>query len=161
MVLAAHFQRRILRQHVAGLGELLLAAEYNAGHDQGLSLGPALNQTASYQQLVCADLGYARTSSTPALLMRSAFSTVSTMCGALSRASSYCLSGLSCSWKRSGRRIVRILSPASSRPSSLASVSTCAPSPPIDASSTVTTTSCVVISFRINSLSRGLAKRRS
>src|SRR5258708_5119399 len=48
------------------------------------------------------------------------------MCGALSRASLYCFSGLSCSWKRSGRRMVRIFSPPSRSPSSLAHVLTLA-----------------------------------
>src|ERR1043165_6487319 len=161
MVLAPHFQRCILRQHVAGLGELPLAAEYDAGHDQGLSLGPALRQTANYQQLVRAELGYARTSSMQALLIRSAFSTVSTMCGAFRPASSYCLFGLSCSWKRSGKRMVRILRPASMSPSSLAKLSTCAPRPPVEASSIVTATSCAISRRRIRSVSSGFAKRRS
>ena len=91
-----------------------------------------------------------------------ALSAPSRRCAARSsRASSYCFSGLSCSWKRSGSRMVRIFRPPSTSPSSLASVSTCAPSPPIDASSTVTATSCVVSSLRISALSSGLAKRRS
>ena len=103
----------------------------------------------------------ARASSTPALLWRSAFSAVSTICGALSPASSYCLSGVSWSWNASGRRMVRIFSPASSSPSSLAKVSTCAPSPPTLPSSTVTITSCVAIRRRISSESSGLANRKS
>src|SRR5687767_10932196 len=59
-------------------------------------------------------------STTPALLCRSAFNTVATMPSASRPASAYCFSGLSCSWKRSGRRIVRSLRPASISPSSLA-----------------------------------------
>src|SRR4051794_19597540 len=161
MVLAAHLERRVLGQHVTGLRKLPLAAEHPSGHDQRLSAAPALGQPAAHEQLVCPDLGYARISSTPTLLRRRALSTVSTMCGALRRASSYCFSGLSCSWKRSGSRMVRIFRPASTSPSSLARVSTCAPRPPIEASSTVTATSCVVSSLRISALSSGLANRKS
>src|SRR4029079_9975515 len=161
MVLAPHLEWRVLGQQVAGLRKLALTREHRPRHDQRLRPRPALGETPAHQQLIRPDLGYARTSSTPALLMRSAFRTVSTICGALSRASSYCFSGLSCSWKRSGNRMVRILRPASTSPSSLASVSTCAPKPPIEASSTVAATSCVVSRRRIISLSSGLAKRRS
>src|SRR5512132_1229643 len=161
MVLAAHVQWRVLGEHVARLGELPLSAKDCSSHDQRLGLGTAVGEPAAHQQLIGADLGYARTSSTPALFTRSALSTVSTICGALRCASSYCFSGLSCSWKASGRRIVRILSPASVRPSSLAIVRTWAPSPPIEASSIVTATSCVVSSLRISASSSGLAKRRS
>src|SRR5690606_24267083 len=64
----------------------------------------------------------ARASSTPALLWRSAASTVSTICGALSPARSYIFSGVSWSMNRSGRRSVRIFSPQSVSPSSLAIV---------------------------------------
>src|SRR5688572_18909659 len=104
----------------------------------------------------------ARASSiTPVLLWRSALSTVSTMPSASSPASAYCLSGLSWSWKRSGRRMVRSFRPESIRPSSLAKVRTWAPRPPTAASSTVTQTSWVVASRRISASSSGLAKRRS
>src|SRR4051794_19230024 len=161
MILAPHLEHGFLGEHLARLDQLSFAGENGPCHDQSLSPRPALRETASHEQLICPDLGYARTSSTPALFTRSAFSPFSTICGALRRASSYCFSGLSCSWKASGRRIVRILSPASNSPSSLASVSTCAPSPPTAASSTVTATSCVVSSRRISSRSSGFAKRRS
>src|SRR4051812_49064208 len=93
MILAADVERRVLRQQLAGLGDLPLGREHRARHDQRLRPRPALSQPTAHQQLVCADLGYARTSSTPALLMRSAFSTVSTICGAFNCASSYCRSG--------------------------------------------------------------------
>ena len=54
MVFPAHFQRRILRQQLAGLGDLLLAAEHGASHDQRLGAAAAVRQPAGDEQLVCA-----------------------------------------------------------------------------------------------------------
>ena len=56
---------------------------------------------------------------------------------------------------------MRSLRPPSIRPSSEASVSTCAPKPPTAASSIVTATSCVDSRVRIIRSSSGLAKRMS
>ena len=95
MILPPNLERRILGKHIAWLGELPLTAEYSSGHDQCLRPRPALHEPAANQQLICADLGYARAPSMPALLTRSAFRTVSTICGAFSPASSYCFSGFS------------------------------------------------------------------
>src|SRR3569623_2874919 len=106
------------------------------------------------------EIGLARASTTP-LLWRSALSTVSTIASASSPAWAYCTSGLSWSWNRSGRRMVRSFNPPSISPVSLARVRTCAPSPPTAPSSIVTATSWVVSRRRINSSSSGLAKRRS
>ena len=56
MVLAPHFQWRVLGQHFAGLSELLLTGEDRPGHDQRLRPRPALGQSPAHQQLVCAEL---------------------------------------------------------------------------------------------------------
>ena len=56
MVLPPDLQRRVLGQHVASLGQLLLARENEASHDQRLSLRAALRQPPAHKQLVCADL---------------------------------------------------------------------------------------------------------
>src|SRR3982751_5172181 len=103
MILAPHVEQGFLGEHLARLDQLSFAGENGPCHDQSRSPRPAPRQTASHEQLICPDLGYARTSSTPALSTRSAFSTVSTMCGALRRASPYCFSRLSGSWEASGR----------------------------------------------------------
>ena len=92
---------------------------------QGHGLGSPLRRTPNHQTAGASPpraypAAQARASSTPAELWRSAARTVSTICGALRPASSYCFSGASWSWKISGNRIVRTLSPASVRPSSLA-----------------------------------------
>src|SRR5207237_10391599 len=52
MILAANLERRVLGEHLAGFGQLLLAREHRSGHDQRLSPRPALGEPAAYQQLV-------------------------------------------------------------------------------------------------------------
>ena len=56
VVAPAHVERRIHGQLLAGLGQLLFAAENQSGHDQRLRARPALHQTTVHQHLIEAHL---------------------------------------------------------------------------------------------------------
>src|SRR5439155_19907286 len=90
-----------------------------------------------------------------------AASAVATIWRGLSPAVSYCPFGESCSRNRSGSTIGRILRPLSSCPVIARCCSTWLPTPPIEPSSIVITTSCARTSRLIRSVSSGLAKRAS
>ena len=57
MILAPNLKWGIFGEHVAGLRELLLAAEDRARHDQRLRPRPAFGQSSAHEQLVCTDPG--------------------------------------------------------------------------------------------------------
>src|SRR5690606_32810288 len=89
--LAQRFHKGFRCHARPGRGEALVlaAADPPAQADQNRETGAGEGQGAEVVH------ARAPASPTPALLCRRAVSTVSTMCGALSRAASYCFSGLS------------------------------------------------------------------
>src|SRR5262245_16790403 len=91
----------------------------------------------------------------------SASNTLATMPLASSPALAYIAAGQCWSMNTSGNTMQRTLRPLSKTPCSASVCRTCEPKPPIEPSSTVTSTSCSRASRRMRSTSSGLAKRAS
>ena len=58
VILAPYFQRCIIGEHVASLGQFPLTGKHGPGHDQRLGSRPAFRKSAGDQQLVRADLAH-------------------------------------------------------------------------------------------------------